>query len=168
VAGHQTEEGGLRDVAGGELGAEVAEDTGRHADVLLEQSEQRLIRLAGLVHLHRGNAKPFLVDLRRVRGVRARDASAHVRLVADGRRKGQALALVEDRLEDEHVRDVHAALERVVEAVHVARVHAVAEPGDGRRERVRERREVRGKRQPLARWSARSRRRRMSSSPCCP
>ena len=103
----------------------------------------------GVVHLHGRDAEPLLVDLRRVRRVGARHAPAHVGLVADGRGERQPLALVEDGLQDEHVGDVHPALERIVQAVDVARPHAVAEAGDRRRQRVGERGQMGGQGQAL-------------------
>ena len=58
--------------ARGDLGADVAEDDVRHPDVLLEQVEQRLDRLAPLEQLDRRDPDPLLVDLGRVRAVAAR------------------------------------------------------------------------------------------------
>src|SRR5438270_891624 len=83
LAMEQPQERLLGDMTGGELGAEVAEHADGHADVLLEEPEERLVRLAAVVHLHGRDAEAFLVDLRGVRRVRARHAAAHVGLVAD-------------------------------------------------------------------------------------
>ena len=49
-----------------------------------------------------------------------------------------ALALEEDGLEDEHVGQVHAALEGIVEGVDIARPHPVAVAGQGRGQGVGE------------------------------
>jgi len=120
VALDEAQERRLGDVAGGQLGAHVPQDADGHAHVLLDEPEERLVRLAGVVHLHRRDAEAFLVRLRRLRVVGAGDPTAHVGLVADRRYERQALAPVEDRLQDEDVRQVHPALERVVQAVDVA------------------------------------------------
>src|SRR5207245_2372303 len=82
------------------------------------------------------DAQAFLIGLGGVRGVGAGDAAPHVGLVADGPREGNPLVPVEDGLQDEHVGQVHAALERVVETVDVAGLHAVAEALERRAERV--------------------------------
>src|SRR5213592_1110620 len=126
------------------LGADVAEHAHRHAHVLLEQAEERLVRLALVVHLHGRDAQPLLIDLRRVGRIRSGDAPAHVGLVADGRREGEALALEEDRLQHEDVGDVHAAFEGIVQTVHVARLHAIPVARDRCGQGVGERREVGG------------------------
>ena len=56
--------------------------------------------------------------------------------------KADALALPEDRLDDEDVRDVHAAVERVVEDEDVARLDRVAVLREQRGHRVRHRAQV--------------------------
>ena len=144
------------------------------------------LRLPRLVELERRDAQAFLVDLGRVRGVRARDAAADVGVVADRRGEGEPLAVDEDRLEDEDVGQVHAAFERVVHDEDVARPDVVPEAAQHRRQRGRDRAEVAGQGQalrdqpavgvaerrrvvhvvlaarpnrPCARWSAPSRRR---------
>src|SRR5262249_53032994 len=117
---------------------------------VLEAAKERLVRLALVVHLHGRDAQALLVDLGRIGGVRAGHAASHVGLVADGRREGEALALEEDRLQHEDVGDVHAAFERIVEAVDVARLHAVAVACDRGGQGVGERGEVCGERQPLS------------------
>ena len=119
----------LGDVAGGKLRAQVAEHLHRQAHVLLDERHDGLVELAGLVELHRRDAQPFGVDLGRVRGVRSRDAPADVGVVADRAGEREPLALVIERLEDEDVRQVHAAVERVVHDEHVARRHVVARSG---------------------------------------
>ena len=69
---------------------------------------------------------PFLVDLGGIGGVGARHPAADIGVVADRGGEGQTLAPVEDRLEDEDVRQVHAAVERVVHHVDVAGMDVVA------------------------------------------
>ena len=123
----QVQERPLRDVAGRELGAQVAHDLHWNADVLLDDLEQGFVGLAPFVQLQRRNAQAFLIDLGGVGGVRPGDASAHVGVVADGRGEGQALAVQVDGLEDEDVGQVHAAGKGVVEGVDVARPHPIAE-----------------------------------------
>jgi hypothetical protein len=50
--------------------------------------------------------------------------------MADGRGEGDPPFAQKDRLEDEDVRQVHAALERIVHGEHVARGDVVLELGD--------------------------------------
>ena len=132
----------LGDVAGGELGAQVAEHLHRQAHVLLDERHDRLVELAGLVELQRRDAQALGVDLGRVRGVRAGDPAADIGVVADGAGEGEPLALVIERLEDEDVGQVHAAVERVVHDEHVARRHVVAEVAHDRFHRGRHRAEM--------------------------
>ena len=127
VAGDELGELLLADMAGRELGAQVAEQLDRQADVLLEERHDGLVELARLVELHRRDAQALGVDLGRIGGVGARDAAADIDVVADGAGEGQPLALVIERLEDEDVRQVHAAVERIVHDEDVARRHVVAE-----------------------------------------
>ena len=127
IARHDLGELRLADMAGGELGPQVAEQLDRQADVLLDERHDGLVELARLVELHRRDAQALGVDLRRVRGVRTGDAAADVDVVADGAGERQPLALVVERLEDEDVGQVHAAVERVVHDEDVARRHVVLE-----------------------------------------
>ena len=63
MLGHQLQELSLGDVAGGELGADVAKHFHRDPDIGLDQTEQRLVPLALLEHVHGRDAETFLVDL---------------------------------------------------------------------------------------------------------
>ena len=93
--------------------------------------------------------RPFGVDLGRVRGVRARDAAADVGVMAARAGEREPFAFVIERLEDEDVRQVHAAVERVVHDEHVALRHVVAEVAHDRGERGRHRAEMPGQCQAL-------------------
>jgi len=139
----------LGDVAGGELRAQVAEDLHRHAHVAVDEGHDGLVELPRLVELHRRDAQPLGVDLGRVRRVGPRDAPADIRVVADGAGEGEALALVEERLEDEDVGQVHAAVERVVHHEHVALGDVAGEVPHDRFHRRRHRAQVARQRQPL-------------------
>ena len=149
VALDQPLELALGDVAGGELGAQVAEHLDRHPDVLLDQGEQGLVAPARGIELERRDAQAFLIDLGRVRGVGAGDPAADVGVMADGGGKGEPLALVVERLEEEDVGQVHAALEGVVHHEDVARLDVVAIFGDHDVERGRDRPQMAGQGQPL-------------------
>ena len=136
-------------MAGGELGAQVAEDAHGQAHVLLDEAEQRLVGLARPRTCARaGCAGP--PGRSRWSPTRSSRPPARPRR-SGGRwwRRRPCARPVEDGLEDEHVGQVHAALEGVVQAVHVARPHAVAVALDGRGQGVGERREVAGQGQPL-------------------
>ena len=122
----QLDELALRDVAGRELGAQVAEELDRQAHVLLQDREEGLVARALVVEAERRDAHALLVDLGGIGGVGACHTAADIGVVADRRGEGQTLAPVEDRLEDEDVRQVHAAVERVVHHVDVAGMDVVA------------------------------------------
>ena len=63
VARGELDQRRLGDVAGGELGAQIAEHLHRHSHIGLDQREQRFVALAALVELQRRDAQPLLVDL---------------------------------------------------------------------------------------------------------
>ncbi len=69
--------------------------------------------------------------------VRASDATANIGVVADGAGKGEALAGVVERLEDEDVGQVHAAVKGIVHDENVALRHVVAVVAHDRLERGR-------------------------------
>ena len=138
-------------MAGRELGAQVAEELDRQADVLLEERHDGLVDLAGLVELHRRDAQTLGVDLRRVRGVRPGDAAADVDVVTDRAGEGQPFALMIERLDDEDVGQVHAAVERIVHDEDVAGDHVVLEMAHDRFHRGRHRTQVSRQGQPLRR-----------------
>ena len=149
VAAAQIGERNLGDVAGRELRPDVAGHHLRHPDVQLEELEEGLVAPARLVDPHRRDPHALLVDLDRIGRVRARDATADIGVVGDRAREGDELALDEDRLEDEDVGQVHAAVEGIVQRVDVARPDRVAETGQHRRERGRHGAEMGGKREAL-------------------
>ena len=71
-----------------------------------------LLSLPAVVELHRRDAQALGVDLGGVGGIRAGDAAADVGVVADRAGEREPLALVIERLHDEDVGQVHAAVER--------------------------------------------------------
>ena len=88
VLADQLDELALRDVAGRELGAEVAEELDRQAHVLLQDREEGLVARALVVEAERRDAHPFLVDLGGIGGVGACHSAADICVVADRRREG--------------------------------------------------------------------------------
>ena len=84
MAGDQFGELGLGDVAGGELGPEVAHDHDRHPDVLLDQAQQGLVGRPGLVELQGRDAQPLLVDLGGIGGIGPGDPATDIGVMADG------------------------------------------------------------------------------------
>jgi hypothetical protein len=149
VAFHQLQKLPLGDVARGKLGAQIAEHLDRDPHVLLDKREQRGVGLARLVQLQRRDAQPFLIDLGRVRGIRARHTAADVGVMADRRGKGDPLALEVKRLEDEDVGQMHAAIERVVHRENVAGRHVVPVSIRDHFQRGGNRTEMAGQGQPL-------------------
>ena len=109
VAAHQRTQFARPHLACGVLGAQIAEHDLRHADIEPDDGRKRFVHLAGTVQLERGDTQAFLVDLRAVGCVGAGDAAAHIGVVADHHRPGQQFALLEDGVEHEDVRQVHAA-----------------------------------------------------------
>ena len=149
VAGDKLGELALGDVAGGELSAQIAEQLDRQADVLLDQREQGLVAHTLGIELERRDAQAFLVDLGRVRGVGPCDPAADVGVVADRGGEREPPAVVVERLEQEDVGQVHAALEGVVHDEDVARPDVLPELRDHRSERGRDRAEMARQRQAL-------------------
>jgi hypothetical protein len=124
----------LGDGAGGELGAQVAEDAAGEADVALDHAEQRGVGLAAFVEFQRRDAQALGEDFRAVRGVGAGHAAADIGVMADRGGIGDRRVLLggEDRLEDEDVGQVHAAVVGVVQRQHVARGDVAGEMAQGR------------------------------------
>ena len=148
----QLDDGLLGDMARRELRPQIAEHLNRHAHVLLDQRKQGLVAPAALVEFERRDAEPFLIDLGRVRGVGARHAAADIGLVAHRagpRDRGVVRAGLEDRFEDEYVRQMHAALERIVQDEHVAGINLPRECRLHRGDRGRHRAQMPGQGQPL-------------------
>ena len=141
-------------MAGRELGAQVAEQLNRQAHVLLDERHDGLVEDALVVELHRRDAQPLGIDLGRVRGVRAGDPAADIGVVADRAGEGETLALVKQRLEDEDVGQVHAAVERVVHDEDVAGRHVVPEVAHDRLHGGRHRAEMARQGQALGREPA--------------
>ena len=69
--------------------------------------------------------------------------------MADRGGEGDAAALVKEGLEHEDVRQVHAAIERIVHNEDVAGVHVVAEMAQNRKDRRWNRAEMGGQSEPL-------------------
>ena len=104
-----------------------------------------LDRLAGPHELDRRQPQPLLVDLRRGARERADRDRADLGHVADRRREGDELAVVEDRPEEHVLRHVAAAAERVVVDHDVARLErGGAELVEHAANRLADRAEVRG------------------------
>ena len=82
-------DGPFADVAGGQLGADVAERHVRHADVGAQQGEEGLVRLAAAVELQPGDAEAVLKDLRVVAGRAAGQPAAEVEVVRRAHREGR-------------------------------------------------------------------------------
>ena len=137
------------DLAGGELRAQIAEDLHRNADVLLDKRDQCLVEFAAGHQLERRDAQAFLIDLGRVRGIGAGHAAADVGLVRRGRGEGHTLSANEDRLEDEDVGQVHAALEGIVHDEDVVFLDVAFEDLDDPGERRLNRTQVHGHGEPL-------------------
>ena len=149
VARHQLGELLVGDVAGRELRAQVAEQLHRQAHVLLDDGHEGLVDLAGVVELHGRDAQPLGIDLGGVGGVRAGHPAADVAVVADGAGERQPLARVEQRLHDEDVGQVHAAVEGIVHDEDVARRDVVLEAAHDRGHRRRHRAQMARQRQAL-------------------
>ena len=133
----------LGDVAGCELRAQVTEELHRQPYVLLDERHDGLVEPPRVVEFHRRDAQALGIDLRRVRRVRPRHPAADIGVVANRTGERHALALVKERLEDEDVREVHAAVERVVHDEHVARRHVLGEVAHDRLHRSRHGAEMR-------------------------
>ena len=142
---HQPAVGALRRGAGGDLGAHVAGELVRHAAVLVHQPEEGLVRPAFLNHFQDRNAQTFLEDFRGVDRRAARRDAAHVDLVDQRRGVAFQFAIVEQRLDDIDVRQMHAAGGvGIVEDEYVARLCVVAVFVNQRFHRVREGTQMQG------------------------
>ena len=108
--------------ARGHLRAHVTQHLARHADVLVDEVEDGLGRLAAVVEADGRDAETLLEDLRRVAAVAARGLPADVQLVADAGRPPDQVRVHVDRLQDVEIGQVRAALEGVVEDEDVARL----------------------------------------------
>ena len=133
----------LRSAARGEPGVEVPEPFFRHPHVREQDLHRRPVRVPALDELHRRDADPLLVDLRRRARHRAGDRAAHVRPVLAHRREEHPDAIVEDRIDQRNVVQVGAAEVRIVGDHDVARRKIGAEPLQRRLHRPGQRDDVR-------------------------
>src|SRR5215472_11788778 len=139
VMSSQFDQRALADMAGGKLGPQVAKDLDRDPHIALDQCPKRVVARTAVEEFERRYAQPLLVDLGRIRRVRARDPSADIGVMAYRPGPCEEFAAAENRLEDEDVRQMHAALKRVVQDEHVARLDLTGEglPDCGHRRRHR-------------------------------
>ena len=127
----------LAQPARGDLRAQVAEAGLRLADIVAQDAEQFLVRLAALVELDRAHLDAFLEARHRVGQETAREASAHVGPVRARGREADQLAVVERWRVDDHIVEMLAAGPGMVGDNHVARLEA---PGAEERQAVADRR----------------------------
>src|ERR1700736_3017188 len=78
----QFDQRALADVAGSELGAQVAEDLDRHPHIALDQCPKRVVARTAVEKLEGREAQPLLVDSGRGRRVRARAWPTDIGVVA--------------------------------------------------------------------------------------
>ena len=132
-----------------ELGPDVSlqEDRGTH--VFLDHFPQRLVAFARLEQLQRRYAQALLIAFGRIGGVGARHSTAHVRVVTDGGSESDSLAFEIDRLEDEDVGQMHAAVEGIVQDVDIVRLHLVVVVAQNRRQRGGDRAQMLGQGEAL-------------------
>ncbi len=109
-----------------DLRGQVAKRHPRNAHVGSEHLEHRLDGLAAVVQAQPGESDALLEDLGVVAGGRAGQPPADVAVVRGRRREADERAVEEDRLEDEDVLQVDAAVERVVHHEHVSRPQPIA------------------------------------------
>ena len=93
----------------------------------MDHLEQSLVALAPVVEPEDRSAQPLLVAPVGIGGVGARDPAPDIRVVADGGGECDMFALEEDGLEDEDVRKVGTAIERIVENIQVTGTDFIAE-----------------------------------------
>src|SRR5690242_9287605 len=117
------------DVAGGELGAEVAHDHAGNADVLLDDTEQGGAWTTGFVELEGWEAEAFLEDLGGIAGVATGDAAANVCVVGDSDDVTGERFTRKDWGDEEDVWKVSAAGVGVVEDVDVSGLVLIGEGG---------------------------------------
>ncbi len=126
------------------LGAEVARDLARAAEVRADHREEVAVDLAALHEPHRRDDQPLLVDLARHPDA-AGSAASHVHVVRDVRHVAEERPLVEHGGDERDVVQVHAAQVRVVDEDAVAGGQPLGPVGrDGLRHDVGERAQVRG------------------------
>ena len=126
------------------LGAEVAGDLARAAEVGADHREDVGVDLAALDEAHAGDDEAFLVDLARDADAAGR-AAADIDVMGDVGHVAEQRALVEDRRDERDVVQVHAALVGIVDQDAVAGLQALGAVGaDGARHQVGQRAQVGG------------------------
>jgi hypothetical protein len=96
------------------------------------------------VEFQRRDAQTFGVDLQAVGGIRSRHAAAHIGVMTDGGGVGDRRTLGEQRFEDEDVRQMHAAIVRIVVDEDVAGMHVRSEMCQHRLQGDRDRAQMAG------------------------
>jgi hypothetical protein len=120
VAGGESEQPLLADMAGRKQRFEIAEDDLGDADIPKQDSDQRLVAAAGIEQLEERYLQPLLEDLRSDRPHCRRRCARRCREVRDTGRIADDPAPDEDRLDDEDVGQVHPAFVGIVEDEDVA------------------------------------------------
>ena len=136
-------------VAGGQLGAEVAKRVAGDSDVAFDQVENRLDRTSRGVELERRDAQPFLVDFRGVASVSAGNPAADIGMMCDGGRESEQAAIDEHGFVDVQVGQVRATFIRIIEQKHIAVVNGIAIPIEDGGETVRQASQMQGKAETL-------------------
>ena len=132
------------EAVGGGLGAEVAGDLARAAEVGADHREDVGVDLAALDEAHAGDDEAFLVDLARDADAAGR-AAADIDVMGDVGHVAEQRALVEDGRDERDVVQVHAALVGIVDQDAVAGLQALGAVGaDGARHQVSQRAQVGG------------------------
>ena len=127
-----------------QLGVEVSKDDVRHAGIGAQQGEHSLLALSPRIELHRRDPKALLETLLRIGRHASGNHPAQVGVVGHGRHQPHELGVEEDGSHHEDVGKVHAAVERVVDHGHVARVEISPEAPQNRRHRLRKSAELVG------------------------
>src|SRR5262245_10993539 len=128
VSAYELSEIALSCLEGCELRIQVAKDHVGHTDVRANDSEDRVAAYAGVVELHRRQAKALLVHLGGIRGVASRNTTPDVDVVPDLEDEEREYPVDEHRLDEENVGQMCSALERVVEDEDIAVLHVAVEP----------------------------------------
>ena len=144
VLGHQRRNALNAEAVGRGLGAEVAGDLARAAEVGADHREDVRVDLAALDEAHAGDDEAFLVDLAGDADAAGR-AAADIDVMRDVGHVAEQRAVVEDRRDERDVVEVHAALVGIVDEDAVAGLQALRAVGaDGARHQVGQRAQVGG------------------------
>ena len=135
-------DGALADVAGGQLGAQIAQGHLGHAHIDAQDFEDGFFGHAAAVEFEPGQAQALLENLGIVAGRAARQTATQVEVVGGADGKGDAFSFPEDGFDDEDVGDVHAAVKGIIHGKYVPRLHPVTEFVEERRHREWNRRNV--------------------------